>query len=61
MVSNISVFNPLSANPAKWSNTLKQYNSSATADELFECVWTFCGVCAERVGSYSVEKLTPNM
>ena len=28
--------NPLSANPTKWSNTLKQF------DELFECVWPFC-------------------
>ena len=27
--------NPLSPNPTKWSNTL---NSSAVADELFECV-----------------------
>ena len=34
---------PLSANPTKWSNTLK---SSALADELFECVWPFCGVGA---------------
>ena len=36
--------NPLSANPTKWSNTLN--NSSAVADELFECVWPFCGVDA---------------
>ena len=28
-------FNHLSANPTKWSNTI---NSSAVADELFECV-----------------------
>ena len=28
--------NPLSANPTKWSNKLK--NSLAKADELFECV-----------------------
>ena len=28
--------NPLSANPTKWSNTLN--NSSAVADELFECI-----------------------
>ena len=34
---------PLSANPTKWSNTLK---SAALADELFECVWPFCGVGA---------------
>ena len=29
-------FNPLSANPIKWSNTL---NSSAVAEKLFECVY----------------------
>ena len=32
---NEIIFNPLSANPTKWSNTLKQF-----ADELFECVLT---------------------
>ena len=31
--------NPLSAISTEWSNTLKQF-----ADELFECVWPFCGV-----------------
>ena len=41
--------NPLSANVTKWSNTLK--NLSAVADELFECVWSFCGVGALRVMS----------
>ena len=35
------VINPLSANPTKWSNTYRQF---AFADELFECVWPFCGV-----------------
>ena len=30
--------NPLSANPTKWSNTLKTFRQLATADELFECV-----------------------
>ena len=29
--------NPLSANPKKWSNTLKQFVGKF-ADELFECV-----------------------
>ena len=29
-------FNPLSANPIKWSNTL---NSSAVTEKLFECVY----------------------
>ena len=38
---------PLSANPRKCSNTIN--NSLAVADELFECVWTFCGVGAQRV------------
>ena len=36
--------NPWSSNLTKWSNTLK--NLSAIADELFECVWPFCGVGA---------------
>ena len=36
--------NPLSANPTKRSNTLKQL--SAFPDELFECVWPYCGVGA---------------
>ena len=35
-----NTFNPLSANPRKWSNTL---NYSATVDE---CGWPFCGVGA---------------
>ena len=34
-------FNLLSANPANWSNTLKQF---ATANKLCECVWPICGV-----------------
>ena len=33
------VFNTLSVNPTKTYAS----NSSATADELFECVWSFCG------------------
>ena len=37
-------FYPLSANPTKWSNTLKIVK--AIADELFECVWQFCGIGA---------------
>ena len=35
--------NPWSVNRTKWLNTLKQF-ASAVADELFECVWPFCGV-----------------
>ena len=34
--------NTLSANPTKWSNTLKQ----------FECAWLFCGVGTERVNPF---------
>ena len=44
--SQISVqipVNPLNANPAKWAHS---DNSSATADEFFECVWPFSGVGA---------------
>ena len=26
------------------------------ADELFECVWSFCGIGAWRVNEYSVDK-----
>ena len=33
-------FNSLSANLLKGSNTLKP---TATTDELFECIWSFCG------------------
>ena len=29
----------LTANPTKWANTLKQFT-----EELFDCVWPFCGV-----------------
>ena len=34
--------NLLSANPTKWSNTLKQF--VGVCRQLFECVWPFCGV-----------------
>ena len=37
------MFNPLIANPTKWTNTLKQF-----VDELFECVRPFCGIGAQR-------------
>ena len=33
--------NSLGAIPTKWSNTPKRL--SVIADELFECVWSFCG------------------
>ena len=33
---------PLNVNPTKWSNIRKQFID----DELFECVWQFCGVGA---------------
>ena len=35
--------NPLSANPTKWLNTLKQFVSIS---RRIECVWSFCGVVA---------------
>ena len=44
--STFPQLNPLSANPTKWSN---KHNSSAVADELFECVWPFCGVALKRL------------
>ena len=42
-------FSLLSANPTKWPNT--QTIRRLTADELFECVWPFCGVGAWRVNT----------
>ena len=41
--NNSNNLNPLIANPAKWSNILKAIREQF-ADELFECVWPFCGV-----------------
>ena len=46
-ITTENAFNPLSANPTKWSNTLKQL--TAKADELFECVWPFYGVGAWKL------------
>ena len=43
---NSSAINLLSTNPTKWANTL---NSSAVADEWFECVWPCYRVGAWRV------------
>ena len=40
----VLIFNPLSDNLAKWTDISN--NSLAKADELFECVWPFCGVSA---------------
>ena len=37
--------NPLSTKLTKWSNTLKTIGRQF-ADELFECVWPFCGIDA---------------
>ena len=44
----LKVINPLSANAAKWSNTLKQFVGKI-ADELFECAWPFCKIGPESV------------
>ena len=41
------IFNPIIANPSKWSNT--QTIRRQIADELFECVWRFCGIGACKV------------
>ena len=35
------LFDSLSVNPTKWSNTLKQLVT--ISNELFECFWAFCG------------------
>ena len=50
------IIHPLSANklaaiPANWS---------AVADELFECVWPYCGVGVERVKLSFGDVLRPN-
>ena len=45
-------FNPLSANPTKWSNTQIIRRQQPNCNELFDCVRTFCGVGAWRVNSF---------
>ena len=40
--------NPLSANPTKWSNTLKQF----IGDLPTKCVWPFCEIGAKRVNKF---------
>ena len=42
----MNCINALSTNPTKWSNTLQQ---------LFECIWPFCGVIAFRVTVFSTK------
>ena len=44
----VPTLNPLSASFTKWSNTLRQFVGKlpTIADELFECVWPFCGIGA---------------
>ena len=37
------IINPLSTNPTKWLNTLKQFLGN---NRGIECVWPFCGVAA---------------
>ena len=48
-VHTIALNNPLSANFTKWANTL-------FADELFECVWPFCGIGAKKINILGVDK-----
>ena len=45
MFTNYILFNPLSANPTKWSNTLKQFVDSLPTN----CCLTILWVAAERV------------
>ena len=33
-------------------------NLSAIADELFECIWTFCGIGGQRVKHFSFEEMS---
>ena len=40
--SKWDILNPLSTNPAKWSNT--QTICQQFTNELFECVWPFCDI-----------------
>ena len=42
MSENLSLFNPLSASPTKWSNTLKQFVGKLPMNCL--SAWPFCGV-----------------
>ena len=42
----ITSLNPLSANPQNGQTYLN--NSSAFADKLLECVWSFCGAGAKK-------------
>ena len=46
----MQAFNCLNANSTKWSNTSN--NSLTVVDKLFEFVWLFCGVDAERVSLF---------
>ena len=48
--------NRLSANPTKWSNTLKQL-SSALANELFELFDNFVGLARKRLTTKIMEPL----
>ena len=52
-VIRYACFNPLSANPTKWWNTLKQI--VAVVNKLFECVWPFCVDGAEKTTQESVK------
>ena len=47
--SHLTISAPTPQNGQTHSNNL-----SAIADELFECVWPFCGVGAERVNIYKL-------
>ena len=36
----------LGSSVTRWKGQTHSNNSSVTADELFDCVWPFCGVGA---------------
>ena len=45
-VLKINIFNPLSTNPTKWSNTL-------FANKLFECVRPFCDIGTYKIKAHA--------
>ena len=46
--------------PASQNGQTHSNNLSAVADELFECVWPFCGVDTERVKIKSISISSDN-
>ena len=50
----LSYFKALSANPIKWSNTLKQFVGNSR--RIVERVWPFCGVDAKGLNLYQHQR-----